>query len=191
MARRHSIHAVVSMRPFATQQPESHVGKPGPTSARRGHPPCRCLRAQAPQPTSCVPQRDGGAPVLLSPASCAWTTLHRFSPPDAYVPEKYSIGPVTVRAMPDGLVRRPLGTSIEFARSRAFLTRYARRHPRDGNLYYWRPQGVPSRRVVFEDWARVRSYRSNHARTRAFGRCLHTDNLHLAHTSLGGRPPHA
>ena len=44
-------------------------------------------------------------------------------------------------------------------------------------------------RTLLEEWAYVRTYRSNHARTRAFDRFLHTYNQHRPHASLGGRPP--
>ncbi len=44
-------------------------------------------------------------------------------------------------------------------------------------------------RTLLEESAYVRTYRSNHARTRAFDRFLHTYNHHRPHTSLGGRPP--
>jgi transposase InsO family protein len=44
-------------------------------------------------------------------------------------------------------------------------------------------------RTLLEQWAYVRTYRSNHARSRAFDRFLHTYNHHRPHTSLGGRPP--
>jgi len=44
-------------------------------------------------------------------------------------------------------------------------------------------------RTLLEEWAYVRTYRSNHARTRAFDRFLHTYTHHRPHTSLGGRPP--
>jgi transposase InsO family protein len=44
-------------------------------------------------------------------------------------------------------------------------------------------------RTLLEEWAYVRTYRSNHARTRAFDRFLHTYNHHRPHTALGGHPP--
>ncbi len=44
-------------------------------------------------------------------------------------------------------------------------------------------------RTLLEEWAYIRTYRSNHARTRAFDRSLHTDNHPRPHTSLGGRLP--
>jgi transposase InsO family protein len=44
-------------------------------------------------------------------------------------------------------------------------------------------------RTLADEWAYVRVYRSNAARTRALDRFLHLYNHHRGHTSLGGEPP--
>jgi transposase InsO family protein len=44
-------------------------------------------------------------------------------------------------------------------------------------------------RTLADEWAYVRVYRSNAARTRALDRWLHLYNHHRGHTSLGGEPP--
>jgi hypothetical protein len=46
-------------------------------------------------------------------------------------------------------------------------------------------------RTLLEEWVYVRTYRSNHTRTRthALDRFLHTLNHHRSHTSIGRRPP--
>jgi transposase InsO family protein len=44
-------------------------------------------------------------------------------------------------------------------------------------------------RTLADEWAYVRVYRSNAARTRALDRFLHTYNHHRGHTALGGEPP--
>jgi transposase-like protein len=44
-------------------------------------------------------------------------------------------------------------------------------------------------RTLADEWAYVRVYRSNAARTRALDRWLHTYNHHRGHTALGGEPP--
>lgn len=44
-------------------------------------------------------------------------------------------------------------------------------------------------RTLLEEWAYVRPYTSNSARTRALTAWLHTYNHHRAHTSLGKLPP--
>ena len=44
-------------------------------------------------------------------------------------------------------------------------------------------------RTLADEWAYVRVYRSNAARTRALDRWLHLYNHHRGHTSLGGQPP--
>jgi transposase InsO family protein len=44
-------------------------------------------------------------------------------------------------------------------------------------------------RTLVEEWAYVRVYRSETARTTALDRWLHTYNHHRTHTSLGGQPP--
>ncbi len=46
-----------------------------------------------------------------------------------------------------------------------------------------------SNRTLLEEWAYVRTYQSNYARSRALDRFLHTYNNYQTHTSLGGRPP--
>jgi transposase InsO family protein len=44
-------------------------------------------------------------------------------------------------------------------------------------------------RTLLDEWAYVRVYRSEQARTAALDRWLHTYNHHRAHTSLRGQPP--
>jgi len=44
-------------------------------------------------------------------------------------------------------------------------------------------------RTLLEEWAYVRVYRSEAARTEALGRWLHEYNHHRGHTALGGLPP--
>ena len=44
-------------------------------------------------------------------------------------------------------------------------------------------------RTLLEEWAYVRVYRSEHARTTALARWLHQYNHHRGHTALGGLPP--
>jgi len=44
-------------------------------------------------------------------------------------------------------------------------------------------------RTLLDEWAYVRIYRSEEARTRALDRWLHGYNHHRTHTSLGGRTP--
>ena len=57
----------------------------------------------------------------------------------------------------------------------------------------YRPQtnGTVERfnRTLLEEWAYVRVYRSEHARTQALVRWLHQYNCHRSHTALGGLPP--
>ncbi|MEX2268020.1 MAG: IS481 family transposase [Acidimicrobiia bacterium] len=44
-------------------------------------------------------------------------------------------------------------------------------------------------RTLLDEWAYVRIYRTDHARTQALTRWLHLYNHHRSHTSLGGQPP--
>jgi transposase InsO family protein len=44
-------------------------------------------------------------------------------------------------------------------------------------------------RTLLEEWAYVRLYRSERARTEALRRWLHQYNHHRSHTALGGLPP--
>ncbi len=44
-------------------------------------------------------------------------------------------------------------------------------------------------RTLLEEWAYVRVYRSERARTEALDRRLHQDNHHRNHTAIGGQPP--
>jgi transposase InsO family protein len=44
-------------------------------------------------------------------------------------------------------------------------------------------------RTLLEEWAYVRPYISDAARTRALAKWLHTYNHHRCHTALGGEPP--
>jgi transposase InsO family protein len=58
---------------------------------------------------------------------------------------------------------------------------------------FYRPQtnGKVERfnRTLADEWAYVRTYRSNTAREHALDRWLHTYNHHRSHTALGGNPP--
>ena len=44
-------------------------------------------------------------------------------------------------------------------------------------------------RTLLEEWAYVRPYSSDAARTRALAKWLHSYNHHRCHTALGGLPP--
>lgn len=44
-------------------------------------------------------------------------------------------------------------------------------------------------RTLLDEWAYVRVYRSDKARTRALAKWLHIYNYHRTHTALGGEPP--
>lgn len=44
-------------------------------------------------------------------------------------------------------------------------------------------------RTLLDEWAYVRTYRSDDERTRALDRWLHNYNHHRGHTALGGQPP--
>lgn len=44
-------------------------------------------------------------------------------------------------------------------------------------------------RTLLDEWAYVRTYRSDDQRTRALDRWLHNYNHHRGHTALGGQPP--
>ncbi|HEY6425682.1 MAG TPA: integrase core domain-containing protein, partial [Acidimicrobiales bacterium] len=44
-------------------------------------------------------------------------------------------------------------------------------------------------RTLLDEWAYVRIYRSDAARTQALDRWLHGYNHHRAHTALGGQTP--
>jgi transposase InsO family protein len=72
---------------------------------------------------------------------------------------------------------------------RQALTALAVKHVR---IWPRRPQtnGKVERfnRTLLEEWPYVRTYRCNHARTRALDRFLYTYDHHRPHTSLGGWP---
>ena len=76
------------------------------------------------------------------------------------------------------------------ARFDAAVERIGARHKRTRR---YRPQtnGKAKRfiRTLLDEWAYVRVYRSEHARTAALDRWLHLYNHHRAHTSLEGNPP--
>jgi transposase InsO family protein len=81
----------------------------------------------------------------------------------------------------------PAYRSADFARAcLAAGVRHLRTRP-------YRPQtnGKVERfhRTLLEEWAYVRVYRSEAARTRALARWLHIYNHHRSHTALGGQPP--
>ena len=44
-------------------------------------------------------------------------------------------------------------------------------------------------RTLLEEWAKVRVYRSERARTKSLTRWLHQYNDHRSHSALGGLPP--
>jgi transposase InsO family protein len=78
-------------------------------------------------------------------------------------------------------------------RSRAFAqtcTQTGVRH-RFTRPYHPQTNGKVERfnRTLLEEWAYVRVYRSERARTAALARWLHTYNHHRHHTALGGKPP--
>lgn len=77
--------------------------------------------------------------------------------------------------------------SSHFARACADLeTRHRRTRP-----YTPQTNGKVERfnRTLLEEWAYVRLYRSDAARTAALERWLHRYNHHRRHTALGGHPP--
>lgn len=92
---------------------------------------------------------------------------------------------VTVRAVLTD--NGPAYRSADFAR--ACVAAGARHH----FTRPYRPQtnGKVERfnRTLLEEWAYVRLYRSEQARTRALARWLHEYNHHRRHTALGGLPP--
>lgn len=78
-------------------------------------------------------------------------------------------------------------------RSRAFRLTCVQTGVRHRFTRPYRPQtnGKVERfnRTLLEEWAYVRVYHSEHARTAALARWLHTYNHHRNHTALGGKPP--
>jgi transposase InsO family protein len=77
--------------------------------------------------------------------------------------------------------------------SRVFQQALADLHFRQLLIPYYHPQvnGKVERfnRTLLEEWAYVRPYTSNDARTRLLASWLHRYNYHRAHTALGGQPP--
>jgi transposase InsO family protein len=65
----------------------------------------------------------------------------------------------------------------------------ARHHRLPPRRPQWNGKVERFNRTLVEEWAYVRVYRSETARTRALDRWLHLYNHHRAHTSLGGNPP--
>jgi transposase InsO family protein len=65
----------------------------------------------------------------------------------------------------------------------------ARHHRLPPRRPQWNGKVERFNRTLVEEWAYVRVYRSEHARTTALARWLHLYNHHRAHTSLGGNPP--
>ena len=63
--------------------------------------------------------------------------------------------------------------------------------PRRTRPYHPQTNGKVERfhRTLLEEWAYVRVYRSEAARTAALARWLHLYNHHRGHTALGGEPP--
>ena len=92
---------------------------------------------------------------------------------------------VTVRAVLTD--NGPAYRSSAFARAcLAAGVRHRRTRP-----YHPQTNGKVERfhRTFLEEWAYVRVYRSEAARTAAFARWLHRYNHHRCHTALGGHPP--
>jgi transposase InsO family protein len=81
--------------------------------------------------------------------------------------------------------------------ARAYVQSFAFRDALHGiehrRIRAYRPQtnGKVERfnRTLLDEWAYVRVYRSNAARTAALDRWMHLYNHHRGHTSLGGKPP--
>lgn len=65
----------------------------------------------------------------------------------------------------------------------------ARHHRLPPRRPQWNGKVERFNRILVNEWAYVRVYRSEHARTQALTRWLHLYNHHRSHTSLGGRPP--
>jgi transposase InsO family protein len=90
-------------------------------------------------------------------------------------------------------VQRVLTDNGPAYRSHPFAQLCAERDVRQRFTRPYRPQtnGKVERfnRTLLEEWAYVRVYRSEAARTDALGRWLHDYNHHRAHTALGGQPP--
>lgn len=65
----------------------------------------------------------------------------------------------------------------------------ARHHRLPPRRPQWNGKVERFNRTLLDEWAYVRVYRSEPARTAALDRWLHLYNHHRAHTSLGGNPP--
>lgn len=90
-------------------------------------------------------------------------------------------------------VQRVLTDNGPAYRSRAFAQLCVERGVRHRFTRPYRPQtnGKVERfnRTLLEEWAYVRVYRSEQARTEALAGWLHEYNHHRGHTALGGLPP--
>ena len=73
--------------------------------------------------------------------------------------------------------------------SAAITATGARHHRLPPRRPAWNGKVERFNRTLVDEWAYVRVYRSEHARTAALARWLHLYNHHRAHTALNGRPP--
>jgi transposase InsO family protein len=73
--------------------------------------------------------------------------------------------------------------------SRAVTDRGVCHHRLPPRRPQWNGKVERFNRTLLDEWAYVRVYRSEAARTAALARWLHLYNYHRAHTSLGGNPP--
>ena len=73
--------------------------------------------------------------------------------------------------------------------SRAVTNRGVRHHRLPPRRPQWNGKVERFNRTLLDEWAYVRVYRSETARTTALARWLHLYNHHRTHTSLAGNPP--
>jgi transposase InsO family protein len=73
--------------------------------------------------------------------------------------------------------------------SRSVTDRGVRHHRLPPRRPQWNGKVERFNRTLLDEWAYVRVYRSEQARTAALARWLHLYNHHRAHTSLGGNAP--
>ena len=73
--------------------------------------------------------------------------------------------------------------------SRAVTDHGVRHHRLPPRRPQWNGKVERFNRTLLDEWAYVRVYRSENARTTALARWLHLYNHHRAHTTLGGNPP--